>query len=89
VTYLCDICRDNGSFCEEIQDKVEPSREKCPARLGEIEASDGSEFDAQRLKENGKQVRQQDDEEQPELIGGSSCDVGRVVSGIDFVMGVS
>lgn len=82
--YLCYVCGNDCSLGKDVQDVVEPSREKRTAGLGEIEAADGTELDGQALQENSKQVGEEDDEQEAEAIRGSRGDVGRVIARINW-----
>lgn len=61
--YLCYICGNDGSLSKDVQNVVEPSREKRATCLGEVQATNGAELDCQALEENGKQVGEEDDEQ--------------------------
>lgn len=66
--YLCYIRGNDGSLGKGVQDVVEPSREKRATSLSEIQAADCTELDCQALEENGKNIREQNDEQQVEAI---------------------
>lgn len=83
LTCLGDVGRDNGNFSQTVQEVVQPSRQKGAAGRRQIEPGDGAQLDGQALQENGKDVAQQDDEEQLETIGRSGGDVGGVISRVN------
>lgn len=72
-----------SSLSHDIEEVIHPSREEFSARFREIEAADTSKLNAQTLQENGKDVRHQNDEEQPEPVRSTSSYIGRVISRID------
>lgn len=90
VTYLGDVCSDDGHFCQHVEEVVEPSRQIGATCLCEIQPCDGAELDGKTLQQDGKEIAEQDDEQELEAVGRACSDVGRVVSRIDYVrVGVS
>lgn len=54
---------DDGGFGEDVEDDVEPVGEVLATVLGEVEACDAAELDAEGLEEDSDQVGHEDDEE--------------------------
>jgi hypothetical protein len=45
-----------SSLGHQVQKNIEPSREKLFTSLGQVQAADAAEFDAETLQEDGKDV---------------------------------
>lgn len=74
----------HSSFGHDVQEDVEPPWQEFLTCLGEIEARDTAQLDAKTLQENRKDIGHQDNEEQLELIRGTSGNICRVVSWINI-----
>ena len=77
---FCNVSGDYRRFGEEVEDVIEPAWAVSSAALGKIHASDGTEPDAQGLKENSENVGQQYHEQKSETVGSSGCNIGSVVA---------
>jgi hypothetical protein len=56
TAYLCNICRDDSYLCKHIEKEIQPAGKMNLAILRQIHARDCSELDTQRLKEDGKDI---------------------------------
>lgn len=84
VAYLGDVSSDNGNFSEHIEKVVEPSWQVSTTCRCQIKARDGAQLDGKALEEDGKDVAEQDDEEELEAVRRACRNVGRVVARIDY-----
>jgi hypothetical protein len=78
--YLSDISRNDGRFCEGIENIVEPWRKVGLAIFSKVHSRHGAQFDAQGLEEDGEDVGHQNDEEEFEPEGGTRSHIGGVIS---------
>lgn len=84
MSHLGNISGDDCDLGHGVQRVVEPSREKLATGRGEVQPGDCSQLDGQALEQDGKDVAQEDDEQQLEAVGGSGSDVGGVVSRVNW-----
>jgi len=53
------------------------------AILSEVHARDRAQLDAQGLKEDGKDVGHEYNEQELELVGSAGCHIGRIIARVD------
>jgi hypothetical protein len=61
--YFSDISRNDGRLCKSVENIVKPWGKVSLAIFSEVHSRHGAQFDAQRLKEDGKDVGHENDEE--------------------------
>jgi hypothetical protein len=61
---LCNICCNNRSFDESVEEIIQPFRKMNSTVFGEVEACDGPELNAKTLQEGGEEAGHQDNKEE-------------------------
>jgi hypothetical protein len=67
---------------KNVEEYIEPARKLSSTQFSKIHASDSSEFDTERLKQNCGYVGPQDHKQELEPKGGTGSYVGGVITGI-------
>jgi uncharacterized ferredoxin-like protein len=83
ATQLTLSIRTYSSLSHYIENDIQPLREKQPACLSQVEASNAPELDAQALQVYCKNIGHQHDKQQPKSVRGTSCHIRRVIPGVD------
>lgn len=83
-TYFGNVSGDDGHLSQRIHNVVEPSGQKSTTGGRKVHACDGAQLYGQALQDNGKDVAEENDEEELEAIGCTCCDVGGIITRIDF-----
>jgi len=80
ATNLSNISSNNGRFRKCVENIIEPGWKMSLAILSKIHPGDRAQLDAKRLKEDGENVRHENDEEESKAVGSSSSNVGSIVT---------
>jgi len=80
VADFSNICRNDGRLSEEVEHVVQPRWKMSSTILRKVHPSNGTQFDAKRLKKNCEDVRHEYNEEKFVFERSACGDVGSVVS---------